>query len=230
MNKVKLPRSVEVVPLSADDAVSVLRSHVNKQKPGYSLALNAEKIIKLHEDEGFKEVFKKAAILVCDGVGLNLFSGVKLAKINLPVEVVEACQEFNMSLAIIGGGPSVASMAAENIRKKYNINIVFAVDGFSTDNDYLTLIKMHKPDVVFLGLGSPKQEYLALNLIKETNSFYINVGGALNIFAGNSNRAPEFIVNSNFEWLYRLILQPQRARRYVKLVKIFYIKLCMKWQ
>ena len=227
---VLLPRSIKVTPMSSELAVATLKSMVKERKSGYSLALNAEKIIRLYEEKSFDAVFKGAAICVCDGVGLNLFSEKKFSKVNFPVDVLEACQESGMSLGIIGGTENVARSAASNLRANYNLNILFSCDGYQSDQYYIDLISQHGPDVVLLGLGSPKQEYLALELCERSTSFFVNVGGALNVFAGNVSRAPRFVIHSNFEWLYRLATQPKRIRRYIKLFKIFYVRVRQVWQ
>ena len=82
---VTLPRELTVEVHSAPNAFQLIIDNVRKKKSGFSLALNAEKILRLHDDAKFKEVFDAATVRICDGVRLNLFLKRKMKKINLPM-------------------------------------------------------------------------------------------------------------------------------------------------
>ena len=92
----------------------------------------------------------------------------------------------------------------------------------STEEDKALLIAdivEKRPDVVFVAMGSPKQELLMEEMLQQHKAIYQGLGGSFDVFTEYVKRAPQWWVNNNLEWFYRLIHQPQRIKRQVKLVK-----------
>jgi UDP-N-acetyl-D-mannosaminouronate:lipid I N-acetyl-D-mannosaminouronosyltransferase len=85
-------------------------------------------------------------------------------------------------------------------------------------------IMSHKPDVVFVAMGSPKQEFLMEEMQHFHSAVYQGLGGSFDVYTGNVKRAPKWWVKNNLEWTYRLISEPSRIKRQIHLVS-FFIKL-----
>ena len=79
--------------------------------------------------------------------------------------------------------------------------------------------KTHKPDVVFVAMGSPKQELLMERLHQKHKATYQGLGGSFDVYTGSVKRAPNWWVNNNLEWTYRLLSQPSRIKRQIHLVR-----------
>ena len=157
---VTLPRELTVEVHSAPNAFQLIIDNVRKKKSGFSLALNAEKILRLHDDAKFKEVFDAATVRICDGVGLNLFLKRKMKKVNLPIEVIEICKKHNFKLGIFGTDEHTLTMAIAQLKNKYNIEVTCSANGFQTDQFYLEQINIHQPDIIFVWEVQSKNTYL----------------------------------------------------------------------
>jgi N-acetylglucosaminyldiphosphoundecaprenol N-acetyl-beta-D-mannosaminyltransferase len=97
---------------------------------------------------------------------------------------------------------------------------------FETDEEVVTAINAAAPDVLFVCLGSPKQElWMSENAEKIVPCTMLGIGGSLDVFAGVVKRAPDIMVRMNLEWLYRLVKQPSRFGRMLRLPKYLFAAL-----
>src|SRR5690606_1309319 len=76
-----------------------------------------------------------------------------------------------------------------------------------------------KPDVVFVAMGSPKQELLMEEMRRAHPAVYQGLGGSFDVYTGQVRRAPVWWVEHNLEWLYRLLQEPSRAKRQIHLIR-----------
>ena len=135
----------------------------------------------------------------------------------------------NKSFYLIGGKQQVIDETIEKLKNEFKrINILNYRNGYvKTEQEKIDLIqdiKILKPDVVFVAMGSPKQELLMEEMQKSHQATYQGLGGSFDVYTGHVNRAPQWWVKSNLEWAYRLIKQPSRIKRQIHLAR-FYIKL-----
>ena len=80
-------------------------------------------------------------------------------------------------------------------------------------------IATKKPDVVFVAMGSPKQELLMEEMAERHPAIYQGLGGSFDVYTGHVKRAPQWWVDHNLEYVYRLIKEPKRIKRQIHLVK-----------
>ncbi len=225
-------KKVEILGLNfADTNLSGAREFVfdrlERETTTMVVTANAEFGKLALEDEKIRDLYNGADLLVADGAGVVLAAKIlgktlqgKVAGVDLAAEVANTAAEKALPLFLLGGKPGIAEAAAENLQKKYpGLLIAGTADGyFSSDGERAPLIKNSGAKIVFVCLGSPKQEYF----IKNNYSLFdgmllIGLGGSLDVFAGVSKRAPDFFVKCNLEWFYRLIKQPSRLGRMMKL-------------
>lgn len=129
------------------------------------------------------------------------------------------------SFYLIGGKPKVIGATVEKLRSEFKgINICNYRNGFIKTEEEEALvedIKKHNPDIVFVAMGSPKQELLMERIEKSHKAVYQGLGGSFDVYTGYVKRAPEWWVKNNMEWAYRLMKQPSRIKRQIHLVRFF---------
>ena len=205
--------------VSEDTLEDQLMYFVDNHIAGYSVAINAEKIQKYKKDEQLKTVIDGSIYPYPDGAGAVL--GIKWLhklvseKINMPIRVLEIANTNKLKVFIIGAKKQVHDEGVSIIKERYpDINIVGNMHGYNDESNIISTVIEAKPQLIMLAMGSPRQEIFGSKLIKATEGgFAIGCGGALDILAGRLKRAPEFYINNNLEWLYRLVQEPWRFKR-----------------
>lgn len=212
----------------SEGLIDVSIGRLIEQGQGYSVAINAEKILKYSRDSQVRDIIDQSFFPYPDGagavLGLKWLHGVGSEKINFPIRVLEYCNENKVSVFIAGADEDTHRQAIEIIREKYcRIVLLDSTNGYVGEDEIVSRIKKCEPQVVLLAMGSPRQELLANKIIFQhcVNTFVVGCGGALDIIAGKLKRAPAFLVNNNLEWMYRLVQEPWRVRRQ-KFLPIFF--------
>jgi N-acetylglucosaminyldiphosphoundecaprenol N-acetyl-beta-D-mannosaminyltransferase len=131
---------------------------------------------------------------------------------------------------LLGGETGVAEKAAKLLKLKYPELIIAGTQhGYFKSNkeqSIVTRIREAHPDILFAGLGMGRQEkWLAANLNELNVPVSVGVGGSLDVIAGLKSRAPGWARTLYIEWLYRLVIEPQRWRRQLALPKFLWLTL-----
>ena len=191
------------------------------------MAVNAEKI--LNQTDQTRQIINRN-IGYCDGAGplmalhsLGYKDAIKMAGCELWLSLVEQYHK-DKTFYLVGGKQEVIEQTVHKLRGMYpDIRIVGYRNGYlSTEEEKSKLIADivgKHPDVVFVAMGSPKQELLMEEMLQRNKAIYQGLGGSFDVFTGHVKRAPQWWVRHNVEWLYRLVHQPSRIKRQVKLVK-----------
>lgn len=197
-------------------------------KKGILVAINAEKI--LHATEQTKNIINRN-IGYCDGIGAVMAlkkhgykDVVKLPGCELWLKIVAALYDKDKKFYLVGSKQEVIEGTVEKLQKEYpGINIAGYRNGYiKTDEEKQKLIDdiaEKRPDVVFVAMGSPKQELLMEEMSERHQAIYQGLGGSFDVYTGNVKRAPKWWVDHNMEFAYRLIKQPSRIKRQIHLVK-----------
>lgn len=214
--------------------IETVRRLLKEGKGGYSMAINAEKLYHQRKNEKLRNAMINSILPVADGAGavlaLKLLHGIKAIKVNLPVLALRAINQINGTLIVYGTTPNRNQKATANIAKNYNqIRLLSSIDGFSDQTIIKNILLDKQPQLALIGLGSPKQEIFIKEMtVSCPHTLFIGCGGALDILSGEVQRAPNFMVDNNLEWLYRLIKQPSRIRRQLVL-PAYLIFLLSEW-
>ncbi len=225
MEKVSL-NGVEIYPFTSEGQ---LLSFVDEHK-GILVAINAEKI--LHATEQTRGIINRN-IGYCDGAGAQLAlkqkgykEACKVPGCELWLKIVA---RFNKekTFYLVGGKPQVIEETVGKLQKEYpGIRIVGHRDGYlKTEEERQALIAdvaEKRPDVVFVAMGSPKQELLMEEMLKRHKAIYQGLGGSFDVYTGHVQRAPKWWVDHNLEFAYRLLKEPKRIKRQIHLVKYAY--------
>ena len=191
---------------------------------GMLIAINAEKLsIKnsefralVNENVGFPDGI--AAVLALRRLGCP--QAVKIAGCELWLKILEEYSD-RKSFYLIGSTQDVIGITVDKLRKRYKgIDIVGFRDGYlNSAEEFRILISDivgRRPDIVFVAMGSPKQEFFMRDLLRAHPALYLGLGGSFDVYAGKVRRAPIWWVNHQLEWAYRLLQQPTRFWRQLK--------------
>lgn len=221
-NRISL-NNVKVHPFASDKEL-LQYAFSNK---GLLIAINAEKI--LHATEQTRAIINRN-IGYCDGFGAVIAmrqhgckNVVKIPGCELWLKIVEATFK-EKSFYLIGGKQEVIEKTVIKLRNDFpSIKIVNYRNGYiTTEEEKFALIAdvtNKKPDIVFVAMGSPKQELLMEEMLKKHQAIYQGLGGSFDVYTGNVKRAPKWLLDHNLEFAYRLVMQPSRIKRQFYLLK-----------
>ena len=157
----------------------------------------------------------------------------KVAGFDFAMRLLPYLTETGKRLYLLGSKPGIAELAAEKLRQRYPaLCICGTADGyFKEDEAAVRKLREAKPDVVFVCLGSPKQEYFMQKYLAQSGAkLMIGLGGTLDVVAGTLKRAPKWMQKLQLEWLYRLICEPRRIGRMMRLPKFVLAALKKRWK
>jgi N-acetylglucosaminyldiphosphoundecaprenol N-acetyl-beta-D-mannosaminyltransferase len=207
-----------------DDVMRVACDLVlNDSRRNYFVALNAEKIMMARRNLLMRQILEDAYLLYPDGVGVSLGSRILHSKsvprvpgYDLFISLVEFAAKNDVRIYLLGTKADIIPRTREKLLDIYpQLNLVGHHDGYFSDHSQVVSeINQAAPDILFVGMGSPKQEYWIYDHIDELNvKFCLGVGGAFDVVAGVAKLAPKAIRRLGFEFVYRLIKEPRRLRR-----------------
>lgn len=197
------------------------------QTKGLLVAINAEKI--LHATDQMRGIINRN-IGYCDGAGPMLAlrrygyrDVIKIPGCELWLKIIGATYE-QKTFYLVGGKQEVIEETVRKLNEEYpGIRIVSYRNGYiKTDEErkfLITDVAEKKPDVVFVAMGSPKQELLMEEMFKKHPAIYQGLGGSFDVYTGRVKRAPRWWVEHNLEFAYRLIKQPSRIKRQIHLIR-----------
>jgi len=195
---------------------------------GFVVLPYSEFVVRAQKNEEFRSILNQADFCLCESRGLWLMAKLLGKKLNQEINGVELIYKISQKSRQFGGQAPVKSQklflfgGTENVVKKtaeiLGECVVGAENGYRDFDEIIEKINQVQPDVLLVGLGSPKQEkFIAENLSKMPSvKLAIGVGGAFDFISGRVKRAPKFTQKIYLEWLWRLIVQPQRINRIFK--------------
>lgn len=213
--------------VTMDEAVEQALRLIENDGTAYVVTPNPEIVWLCRNDPNLKEIMAQASLVLPDGIGVIYGSKIlgralkgKVAGIDFAEKLVEKLAQTGKSIYLLGSKPGVAEAAAEQMKKKYRgIIIAGTADGyFKEDGPVIARINAAKPDFLMVCLGAPKQErWMAANMDKLNVGLMTGLGGSLDVFAGTVARAPLAWQRLHLEWLHRLLKEPRRITRMMKL-------------
>jgi N-acetylglucosaminyldiphosphoundecaprenol N-acetyl-beta-D-mannosaminyltransferase len=193
------------------------------------VTLGTEMVVYAQNDSRFRSIVNASAISLCDTVGLLAVARRRGAPLRERVTGVELLERLAAGAAatrvpvyFLGGAEGVAADAAAILEVRFpGLQIAGARSGYFTDDETPEIVRgiaASGARLLFVGLGSPRQEFwLAENLAQTGCGAGIGVGGSFDVISGRVARAPAFFRRFGLEWLYRLIKEPRRWRRQLAL-------------
>lgn len=203
------------------------------------VSINPEIAVIAHKNPLFRKVVNTAQSQIIDGVGiviagqilrLNLPS--RLTGVDLMQEVVSMAADRRLTVMLIGGRGNLADRLADCYNRQYPGAKFIGMEGIKNivrptkkeEDRVFSIVSATKPRILLVAFGSPYQElWLWRNRHKLTGIVCIGVGGAFDYISGRITRAPAFMRKLGLEWLYRLIRQPWRLKRQLRIIEFIYL-------
>ena len=223
---------------SKNNFYDLLKKNLKNEKKNFVITANPETYMTSYKDDEILKILNnKNNLVVPDGIaivktakylGLDIkerITGVEIAEF-----LLEEANKNKYKLYLFGAKEEVLNTLVEVIKNKYpNINIVGFKNGYVNDKDkVMNEIKKLNPDITLIALGIPAQEKLINKHIEKfTKGIFIGVGGTFDVLSGIKKRAPKLFIKLNLEWLYRIVTEPKRIKRFYK-YNIKFLKLIKK--
>ena len=205
--------------------LEILKDHLVHEKRMFLITANPEAFMLGKTDpEMEKMLLDEEVTMAADAIGL--VKGGRIVDIHLPERIpgVELAQglmayghEYGKSIFLLGAKQEVIDALCAVIREKYpNLTVCGAVNGYVSDKDAVfEEMKALEPDIVLVALGMPAQEKLIYKHFRDfRKGIFVGVGGSFDVLSGLKQRAPEFFIKHNLEWLYRIAKEPSRFKRF----------------
>lgn len=224
--------NLPVAAISMNEALRLIDDRVRDgHRAACIVCANPEKVYAVRSNVGLGRFFEEAELVIPDGIGVVLAArvlyGAKLMRIpgaDLMQQICAASAEKGYRLFIYGSSERVNRAAVETLQSRYpGINIAGRSPGYVKQGemgDLVRRINESGADILFVGLGSPRQELWMQQYVPKLNvKVCQTIGGTLDTIAGAVKRAPRWMRGAGLEWLYRLLRQPWRVSRQINLVR-----------
>lgn len=232
---------------SRNDILEKIKKYISSPRGFFHIvSLNPENMVLTKENDNFKKVVETAQIKLVDGVGvvlaarwLNIPIGQKMTGVELMEELVKMANVLRLRVLLIGARSNLALKLAECYSQKYaqaKFKGLYGIQNIKKprqveEKAIFSIVRHYKPHILLVSFGSPYQElWLARHKKQFSKIVAVGVGGAFDYLGGKVARAPKPIRDFGFEWLFRLIREPWRLKRQLRLIKFIRLILAEKWR
>ena len=210
---------------SCKEYYKLLKNDLKNNRKRFIVTVNPESIMMANNDEELNNLLlDKNTSLVPDGIAvvkackkLEIPVTERITGVDISKYLIEEVNLQKKSIYLYGAKEEVTSTLVDKIKTKYpNIKLLGYSNGYISDRDkvFKKIIKL-KPDVCLVALGIPYQEKIIYKYIdKFDKGIFVGVGGTFDILSGYKKRAPRIFIKLNLEWLYRIISEPKRLKRF----------------
>ena len=224
---------------SEQEIIQKISEYINSGQKTRIFTPNPEMIVEAQKDNDFKSILNRAEITIPDGKGLIWASKILHKRLrttitgtDLMIKLCEEASHKNWIVFLLGGRRGLVDKTKSVLELKYpKIKIIGCLeasplsgDDLKTREEVLNIIGKEKIDLLFVAYGAPKQEkWIHRNINHLPVNVAMGVGGAFNYISGSVKRAPKWIRKVGLEWFYRLIAEPWRWKRQLKLIRFSYL-------
>lgn len=217
--------SIDVIDMQ--QTIHLVEKYILTKTPLHLMGVNADKINEACQNNYMKNIINSCGVINADGASvilackfLNKPLPERVAGIDLMMRLVERSEEKGYSIYLLGAREDIVKKTVEILKNKFSkLNIVGFRDGYFNESEWGEISEeliLKKPDIVFVGITSPKKEYLIEYLQeKENSAVFMGVGGSFDVISGQISRAPLWMQRMGLEWLFRVMQEPRRLfKRY----------------
>ncbi len=209
---------------SKDSYYKELDNDLNSKKKRFIITVNPETLMMSEKDKELENILDGNYSFVPDGIAvvkaarkLGINVNERITGIDIAEYLLNVANENSYSIYLFGAKEDVIGLLVDKIKSEYqNIKILGYKNGYVEDKDKaMNEIINLKPDICMVALGIPLQEKLIYKYFdKVKKGIYIGVGGSFDVLSGSKKRAPKIFIKLNLEWLYRIVKEPKRIKRF----------------
>lgn len=224
--------------ITMEEALDAAKALLQGEHAARVVTPNAEIAYEALHDENTRTLLNSAELMLPDGAGVVLASKIlktplkqKVAGVDFADGLLGVLETTGQSLYLLGSKPGIGELAAQKMMQKHpRLRIAGIADGYFQDEaPVIDKINASGADALFVCLGAPKQEQFMARHQKALHvKLMAGLGGSLDSFAGTVKRAPKWMIRLNLEWLYRLIKEPKRFKRMLRLPKYLWAVVCKR--
>lgn len=210
---------------SKSNFYNLVNNNLKNNKKMFIVTSNPETLMIAEKNSNLKNcLLDNKTILIADGIGV--VKGCKYLKYNIKetipgvelcTKLFKYCDKLGKSIFLFGAKEEVLKKLTQVIHSTYpNVNICGYKNGYIENKQAVfEEISKQNPDVILVALGIPHQELLIYNNLERFNKgIFVGVGGSFDILSGTKKRAPKIFIKFHLEWLYRIIKEPKRLKRF----------------
>jgi N-acetylglucosaminyldiphosphoundecaprenol N-acetyl-beta-D-mannosaminyltransferase len=221
---------VNITPFdSYNHAVECVFHRIATGPKTFCVAINPEKVYNASKEPDLAAILKNAEIQICDGIGIVYATKLLLGRnierctgIEFFFRLISKAAKEGLKVFLLGASTESNESACSNLLKMYSdLKIAGCHNGYFNDSNEITRkINESQADMLFVAMGSPKQElWIAKHREAINTLFCMGVGGVFDIISGYKKWAPKVCRKTGTEFLYRLVTEPQRWKRQLVLPK-----------
>ncbi|MFQ3675644.1 MAG: WecB/TagA/CpsF family glycosyltransferase [Endomicrobiia bacterium] len=210
------------------EILEFIENLIKQNKVSQIVTLNLLMYLQSKIDKEIYNAIKNATLILPDSLGIKLFGSFvcgkilkRFAGIDLIYKLCDLSKQKGYKIYLLGSKPDVVQKTCEVMKQKFGANVVGCQSGYFDDTEeenIINNINAVNADIVFVGLSVEKQEkWIYKNLHKIKTKIIIGVGGSFDVISGVLRRAPKIFINLGLEWFFRLIQEPWRVFRMLKL-------------
>jgi len=218
-----------------NDVFKYIENSIEKNEKTWIITLNALMYMEYFKNSDYKKCIESSSFNIPDGVSVVK----KLKKLNFETERITGIDTLNYLLKIselkkykvffLGSQEEIIKKAFTNTNLSYNNVVCGYNNGFFNYDDEEKIIKKInnlETDILFVGMGIPKQELFILKNHNRLNvRLFMGVGGSFDVLSNSISRAPVFFQKFSVEWLYRMLKEPKRFEKFPDLIKFYFKKI-----
>jgi N-acetylglucosaminyldiphosphoundecaprenol N-acetyl-beta-D-mannosaminyltransferase len=225
-------------------ASETIEGWIARGERGYVCVTNVHVVMEARRDEGLRRMINEAALTVPDGVPLVWVGRIKghprVRRVygpDLTLLLCERAAQRGYRCFFYGGAPGVAEELARTLQRRFpGLGVVGAeappFRPLTPEEDAAAVARINDalPDLVFVGLGCPKQErWVAVHRGRLNAAALLGVGAAFDFHTGRVPQAPRWMMRAGLEWLYRLAQEPRRLwHRYLVYNPLFLLQVSLE--
>lgn len=213
--------------MTMSETIDSVKGYIDRNEPLHLMGVNADKINMLQTNERLKKIINECGIINADGASVILASKFlkkelpeRVAGIDLMQKLVILAEEKGYSVYFLGAKQEIVEKTTLALKERHpDLKVAGFRNGYFDENEWEDIaetLKESNAQIVFVGITSPKKEYLVEFLQKQgLTSVFMGVGGSFDVIAGVIPRAPLWMQKLNLEWLFRVMQEPRRLfKRY----------------
>ena len=203
----------------------IVKQNIINEKKMFIVTANPETIMTSEQNNDFKKaLLDENTTIIPDGIGtvkgakmLGYHVEGTIPGVELCTKLFEYCNQYSKNIFLLGAKQEVLEKLVNVLERNYpNAHICGYENGY-VENKQAVFDKIPnlEPDVVLVALGIPEQELLIYKNLNQFNKgIFVGVGGSFDVLSGTKKRAPKIFIKLHLEWLYRILKEPKRLKRF----------------